>query len=161
MRREDAAKAEAVATPLTWDEANGILSEDRTRPPLLVPLTLLGCRVEGVELSSGGAFTGSTYSIGEALAASGGPPLRTLVLNEAVFAPSAMEAGGQLSFEQMKLPQLKEELAARGSKRTGLKAALQRKLHGLLVQAAIAAREEEEGATGPPKRARTDGGGGS
>jgi hypothetical protein len=58
-----------------------------------------------------------------------------------------MEAGGELSFEDMKLPQLKEELAARGSTRTGLKASLQRRLHGLLVQAAAqrrAAAEEEE-----------------
>ena len=39
------------------------------------------------------------------------------------------------------------ELSARGSTRSGLKAALQRRLHGLLIEAAItqrnAAREEE------------------
>ena len=53
----------------------------------------------------------------------------------------------QVSFEDMKLPQLKEELAARGSTRTGFKASLQRRLHGLLVQAAVqrrAAAAEEE-----------------
>ena len=33
----------------------------------------------------------------------------------------------------------------RGSTRSGLKASLQRKLHGLLVQAAIEARGREEG----------------
>ena len=33
---------------------------------------------------------------------------------------------------------------AREAKRTGLKATLQRRLHGLLVQAAIEARDEEE-----------------
>ena len=38
--------------------------------------------------------------------------------------------------------QLREELAARGSSRSGLKASLQRRLHGLLVQAAIARRSE-------------------
>jgi hypothetical protein len=69
------------------------------------------------------------------------------VLDETTFAAQAMEAGGELSFEDMKLPQLKEELAARGSTRTGLKAPLQRRLHGLLVQAAAqrraAAKEEE------------------
>ena len=54
-----------------------------------------------------------------------------------------MKAGGELDFEAMKLPQLKEELAARGSTRSGLKATLQRRLHGLLVQAAIAQRTEE------------------
>ena len=59
-----------------------------------------------------------------------------------------MEAGGELSFAEMKLPQLKEELEARGSTRSGPKAALQRRLHGLLIEAAIARREaarEEEG----------------
>ena len=45
--------------------------------------------------------------------------------------------------EAKKLPQLKEELAAREAKRTGLKATLQRRLHALLVQAAIEARAEE------------------
>ena len=46
-----------------------------------------------------------------------------------------MQAGGELAFDQMKLQQLKEELAARGSTRTGLKAVLQRRLHGLQVDA--------------------------
>ena len=55
-----------------------------------------------------------------------------------------MAAGGALSLEEMKLPQLKEELAAREAKRTGLKVTLQRRLHGLLVQAAIEARDAEE-----------------
>ena len=53
-----------------------------------------------------------------------------------------MKAGGELPFEAMKVPQLKEELAARDAKRSGLKAALQRRLHGLLVQAAILSRGE-------------------
>ena len=44
----------------------------------------------------------------------------------------------------MKLPALKLELAARGSTRTGLKASLQRRLHGLLVQAATRQRAAEE-----------------
>ena len=54
-----------------------------------------------------------------------------------------MAVGGELSFEEMKLAQLKEELAARGATRTGLKANLQRRLHGLLVQAAAARRAEQ------------------
>ena len=56
-----------------------------------------------------------------------------------------MEAGGERAFEEMKLPDLKLELSARDSTRTGLKASLQRRLHGLLVQAAIAACEAERG----------------
>ena len=41
-------------------------------------------------------------------------------------------------------------MAARGSTRTGLKASLQRRLHGLLVQAAIAAHAAEEAEAGAP-----------
>ena len=50
----------------------------------------------------------------------------------------------QLPFEEMKLKQLKEELAARSARRSGLKAMLQHQLHGLLVQAAIEAQAGEE-----------------
>ena len=77
----------------------------------------------------------------------GGTLLQILVLNAAMFAAAIMEASN-VSFEEMKLPQLKEELAARGSTRTGLKASLQRRLHGLLVQAAIVQRAAEEEAAG-------------
>ena len=54
-----------------------------------------------------------------------------------------MAAGGEVSFEEMKVAQLKLELAERGSMRTGLKAVLQRRLHGLIVQAAIERRANE------------------
>ena len=57
-----------------------------------------------------------------------------MVLTESMFGAEAMEAEGGVAFEAMKVAQLKEELAARGSTRTGLKASLQRWLHGLLVQ---------------------------
>ena len=63
--------------------------------------------------------------------------LQTHDLSEAIFAANVMAAGGDVPFEQMKLAQLKEELAARGSMRKGLKAILQRRLHSLLVQAGI------------------------
>ena len=43
----------------------------------------------------------------------------------------------------MKVAQLKVELAERGSTRTGLKAVLQRRLHALIVQAAIERRASE------------------
>ena len=65
-----------------------------------------------------------------------------LVLSNEDFAEGAMEAGGNMAFEDMKLPQLKEELAARGSKSSGTKPVLQRRLHGQLVEAAIARRAE-------------------
>ena len=43
----------------------------------------------------------------------------------------------------MTQPQLKDELAVRGEARSGLKHVLQRRLHALLVQAAIEARRED------------------
>ena len=49
-----------------------------------------------------------------------------------------------MAFEEMKVAQLKLELAERGSTRTGLKAVLQRRLHALIVQAA---RELQASAT--------------
>ena len=66
-----------------------------------------------------------------------------MVLKERMFAADAMEAGGGIPFESMKVAQLKEELAARGSTRTGLKMVLQRRLHGMLVHAARAHEMEE------------------
>ena len=95
----------------------------------------------------GGAYVGDTFTLGARVPSHGGAPLRTLYLDEAAFEAKAMKAGGELSFEEMKLAQLKEELAARGSTRSGLKAALQRRLHGLLVEAAIGAHRKREGAS--------------
>ena len=43
----------------------------------------------------------------------------------------------------MKVAQLKEELAARGSTRTGLKMVLQRRLHAMLMQSAIERQARE------------------
>ena len=161
VRYDDAARCEAVLTPLVLDEVTNVLSEDGTRPPLLVPLALLGCKVEVRELSSCDAYWGGEYELVRPAPTCGGPMLQMLVLDETTFAASAMEAGGELSFEQMKLPALKLELAARGSTRTGLKASLQRRLHGLLVQAAIAvhaAKEAEAAEAGerPPAAAAPD-----
>jgi hypothetical protein len=64
-----------------------------------------------------------------------------------MFGASAMEAGGDVALESMTVPQLKEELAARGSARSGLKAALQRRLHSLLMEAAIG-RQAQSGGIG-------------
>ena len=62
-----------------------------------------------------------------------------------MFSPAAMESTTEVPFEAMKVAQLKEELAMRGSTHTALKAVLQRRLHALLVQAAIRARADAEG----------------
>ena len=69
---------------------------------------------------------------------------RTLVLSdgERMFAATEMVAGGEEAFEAMKVDQLKVELAERGSTRSGRKAILQRRLHTLLVQAAIERHRE-------------------
>ena len=67
----------------------------------------------------------------------GGDPLRSMVLTESMFGADAMKAGGDVPFERMKVAQLKEELAVRGSTRTGLKMVLQRRLHAMLMQSAI------------------------
>ena len=59
-----------------------------------------------------------------------------------------MESTTEVPFEAMKVAQLKEELAARGSTRTALKAVLQQRLHALLVQAAIQAYADEDAESG-------------
>ena len=52
-----------------------------------------------------------------------------------MFGASEMIADATISFEEMKVRNLKDELLMRGVSRSGLKAALQRRLHGLIVQA--------------------------
>ena len=52
------------------------------------------------------------------------------------------------------IKQLKDELAARGGRRSGLKAMLQHRLHGLLVQAAITAHAQDEAEASVPKDKR-------
>ena len=120
-----------------------MLRDDRSRPPLLTPLALLGCKVEVLELAAGSAYKSGQYMVWGEIPSAGGSRLQRLHLDEGAFGASAMQAGGELAFEFMKLPQLKEELAARDSKRSGLKAVLQRRLHGLLVEAEVAARAAE------------------
>ena len=72
----------------------------------------------------------------------GGSALSTMVLTEDMFAASAMLAPDvDVPFESMKVAQLKRELTQRGSTRSGLKMVLQRRLHGMLVQDAIAQYE--------------------
>ena len=119
-----------------------MLRDDRRVAPQLVPLALLGCKMEATLLTAGGAYVGDAFTLGARVRSHGGAPLRTRYLDDAAFEAKAMMAGGELPFEEMKLAQLKEELAARGSTRSGLKAVLQRRLHGLLVEAAIGAHRK-------------------
>ena len=69
----------------------------------------------------------------------GGPRLEPMVLRARMFGAAAMRTSGAAPLERMKLPGLKEELKVRGERHSGVKHVLQRRLHGLLVQAAIQA----------------------
>ena len=140
VRREDVGRCEAVIVPLVLTQ--GVLRDDRRVAPQLVPLALLGCKMEATLLTAGGAYVGDAFTLGARVRSHGGAPLRTLYLDDAAFEAKAMMAGGEVPFEEMKLAELKEELAARGSTRSGLKAVLQRRLHGLLVEAAIGAHRK-------------------
>ena len=121
---------------------DGTLREDFSVPPRLVPVALLGCRAAVEPLTEGDACTGATFRLGGLMDAHGGPALSEMALDASMFGAGVMEAGGGVGFEAMKVAQLKEELAVRGSTRTGLKAVLQRRLHGLLVQAALVVSSE-------------------
>ena len=85
-----------------------------------------------------------------------GAELRTLVVDEVeeMFAKDVMVGGGTAALAQMKLPQLREELAARDARQTGMKATLQRRLHALLVQAAIVQRANADDGGGLSGRKR-------
>ena len=130
-----AAGCEAVVISLVC-EADGTLHEDFDRPPELLPLALLGCKVEVDLITAGDCRTGSTFRMSAPVEGHGGPRLHGMVLSSGMFAAAEMVAGGDVDFEAMKVTQLKVELAERGSTRTGLKAVLQRRLHALIVQAA-------------------------
>ena len=113
--------------------------------PVAISCTSLPrCKAE--PLTPGDAYSGATFRMGVLVEGHGGDPLRSMVLTESMFGADAMEAGGDVPFERMKVVQLKEELAARGSTRTGLKMVLQRRLHAMLMQSAIErqAREMED-----------------
>ena len=103
---------------------------------------MLGCKVEAELLDAGDACTGASFRKGEPVEAHGGAPLHGMVVTESMFAATEMVAGGEVAFEAMKVDQLKVELAERGSTRSGRKAILQRRLHTLLVQAAIERHRE-------------------
>ena len=136
VKRKDAVGCEAVLIPLV-QEADGTLREDLiSRPPELLPLALLGCKVAVEPIIAGDCRTGATFRMGAPIEGHGGPRLHGMVLSDNMFAAAEMVAGGDVDFEAMKVAQLKAELAERGSTRTGLKAVLQRRLHALIVQAA-------------------------
>ena len=136
VKREDATSCEAVLIPMVL-ASDRTLREDLGQPPMLVPLALLGCEVAAELLDAGDACTGARFRKTGLVEAHGGIPLHGMVLTESMFAATEMVAGGGVAFDAMKVDQLKAELAERGSTRSGRKAILQRRLHALLVRAAI------------------------
>jgi hypothetical protein len=78
----------------------------------------------------------------------GGAPLCQVVLSDDMFEADAMVEEA-VALEEMKVKQLKAELAARGAARAGAKERLQQRLHILIVQEAAerarVARMDTEG----------------
>jgi hypothetical protein len=110
VKRKDASGCEAVLIPLV-QEADGTLCEDFSRPPELVPLALLGCKVEVEPIAAGDCRTGGTFRMGAPVDGYGGARLHGMVLSGGMFAAAEMVAGGDVDFEAMKVAQLKAELA--------------------------------------------------
>ena len=80
----------------------------------------------------------------------GSEPLRTIHLDESIFATGAMRAV-PIDLEEMKVKQLSAELEVCGAAKTGRKGALQQRLHALLIQAQIerwCAEGHEESSSG-------------
>ena len=143
VRRFDAAHCEAVLLPLARG-ADGLLREDRTCTPLVVPLLMLGCRVDVREFacSRWRCISADVYEQIGMGTDCGGTPLTSTCMDRSMFSADAM--AGDVAFEDMKVADLREELAVRGASRSGLKGALQRRLHTLIVQAAISARHDDD-----------------
>ena len=67
----------------------------------------------------------------------GGGPLTPMVLDGSETGPTAMRVKPAVALDAMVTKGLKAELAARGARQAGLKAVLQRRLHGLLMADAV------------------------
>ena len=74
--------------------------------------------------------------------AAGGPALRTMNLSEDLFAAEAMNAV-EKDLMEMKVTELKEELASRNEPVSGNKAWLRRRLHTAIVREHLEAASEE------------------
>ena len=136
MRCSDVANGEAVLLPLVRDAA-GRLREDRSRPPSVVPLALLGCQVELREFacSRWRCKSEDVFEVVRLEPTCGGAPLFQVVLSADMFEADAMVEEA-VALAEMKVKQLKVELAARGAARAGAKERLQQRLHTLIVQEA-------------------------
>ena len=136
LRRSDVASGEAVLLPLVRNAA-WRLCEDRSRPPFVVPLALLGCQVELREYACSlwRCISEDVFELLRLEQTCGGAPLCQVVLSHDMFAADAMVEEA-VALEEMTVKQLKAELAVRGAARTGAKGVLQLRLHNLIVREA-------------------------
>ena len=138
VRAAHASRCSAVVVPLVR-QPDGRWAEDFSRAsPQLVPVLSLGRRMVATRAAHGSL----TFAV--AGAAAGGAALREVALSADMFRKG--EASGlQVDLMDMKVPQLKDELEARGETKTGCKPWLRRRLHAAIVRAHIAAVAEEDG----------------
>ena len=136
VRQEAAQVTEAVVQPLVRGSAWYFL-DDLQQRPRLVPVVCLGCAVRTTVRTPGTCAAAGEYEVGEVLPNRGGPRLEPLKLTASLFGARVMVTEGAASLEGMRVKGLKHELKARGESRGGTKHVLQRRLHGLLVRAAI------------------------
>ena len=138
-------------------QPDGRWAEDFPRAaPQLVPVLSLGRRMDATRAAHGSL----TFAV--AGAGAGGAALREFALSADMFRKG--EASGlQVDLMDMKVPQLKDELEARGETKTGCKPWLRGRLHAAIVRAHIAAaattRRMRWGLVGAGGDARPRGGG--
>jgi hypothetical protein len=93
------------------------------------------CRKHEVRViaSEGSGNRAGSFTIAVADQAAGGPTLRTMSLSEDLFAAAAMKAV-EKDLMDMKVTELKEELASRDEPVSGNKAWLRRRLHAAILR---------------------------
>ena len=102
VRRQDAGSCEAVLLPFRRD-ADGRLCEDRSSAPLVVPLAMLGCKVEVREVSRSAVrcVSEDVFEMVRLEHLCGGEQLRSLYVTDDMFAASKMVSN--VDFEEMKV----------------------------------------------------------
>ena len=133
VRRGDAHACTAVVLPfLTVRAADGTVyyeADRRIAPPQRVSLACLGVRVK---LSESGEHEGrQRYTIALRCPGVGGEPLRTIHLDESIFAAGAMRAA-PIDLEEMKVKQLSSELEANNELAPVLPAPRRHKWHNAM-----------------------------
>ena len=138
VRAKDASRCSAVILPLVGRGGRWVADRSVARP-VLVPLLSLG---RCVVASKGSGNRASSFTIAAADQAAGGPALRTMNLSEDLFAAAAMSVV-EKDLMEMKVTELKEELAWRDEPVSGNKAWLRRRLHAAIVREHLEAASEE------------------